>query len=281
VKEGYIDNMAEKKSKPSGISRREFLKDASLLIGGTALGSTVLLAGCSAETTTETVTQTQTQTATDTVTQTQMQTATVTTTQQIGTITETQIASKFICPVDRTEFDSLAALQIHFESEHGEMPSAAALNVVQLTVNGHRRALQVKPYDVLHEVLRDQFGLTSIKDMCTGQGACGSCSVIVDGRPILSCIALAIHYDGSIIETSEGIADNDHPMIESYIKNYCMQCGYCTPGFVVTAKALLDRNSDPTEEEIRDALGGNLCRCGTYLQHIIAIQETAAIMGGA
>ena len=260
--------MVEKKKKSGEISRRDFLKDASLLIGGTAIGSTVLLAGCSEETTTETVTQTQ------------MQTATVTSTQQVGTVTETQTASKFVCPIDRTEFNSLAELQIHFEAEHGEVPSAAALNVVRFTVNGRKRELQVKPYDVLREVLRDQFGLTSIKDMCTGQGACGSCSVIVDGRPILSCMVLAIHYDGSVMETSEGIADNNHPLIDTYIKNYCMQCGYCTPGFVVTAKALLDLNPNPTEEEIRDALGGNLCRCGTYLQHIIAVQEAAAIMGG-
>ncbi|MCK5616595.1 (2Fe-2S)-binding protein [Candidatus Pacearchaeota archaeon] len=270
--------MVEKKKKSGDISRREFLKDAGLLIGGTAIGSTVLLAGCSEETATETVTQTQTQTDTKTVTQIQEQTTTVTSTQQVGTVTETQTESRFICPIDGVEFNSLAGLQVHFEAEHGEVPSTAALNVVRFTVNGHRRELQVKPYDVLNEVLRDQFGLTSIKDMCTGQGACGSCSVIVDSRPILSCMALAIHYDGSVMETSEGISDANHPLIGSYIKNYCMQCGYCTPGFVVTAKALLDRNPNPTEEEIRDALGGNLCRCGTYLQHIIAVREAAAII---
>ena len=272
--------MVEKKKKKSGeISRREFLKDASLLIGGTAIGSTVLLAACGGGETTETITQTQTATVTATAGATTI-TDTVTTTVGATTITDTVTESKFICPIDRMEFDSLAGLQVHFEAEHGGAPSAAALNVVRYTVNGHRRELQVKPHDVLHEVLRDQFGLTSIKDMCTGQGACGSCSVIVDGRPILSCMALAIHYDGSVMETSEGIADNNHPLIDTYIKNYCMQCGYCTPGFVVTAKALLDLNSNPTEEEIRDALGGNLCRCGTYLQHIIAVQEAAAIMGG-
>jgi aerobic-type carbon monoxide dehydrogenase small subunit (CoxS/CutS family) len=262
--------MVEKKKKYGEISRREFLKDASLLIGGTAIGSTMLLAGCGKETVTETVTQNQTQT----------ETTTFTTTQQVGTVTETQTVSNFICPIDRMEFDSLTELQIHFEAEHGEATGTAALNIVRFTVNGHRKELQVKPHDVLHEVLRNQFGLTSIKDMCTGQGACGSCSVIVDGRPILSCMALAIHYDGSVMETAEGIADNNHPLIGTYISNYCMQCGYCTPGFVVTAKALLDSNPNPTEEEIRDALGGNLCRCGTYLQHIKAVQEAAAIMGG-
>jgi aerobic-type carbon monoxide dehydrogenase small subunit (CoxS/CutS family) len=273
--------MVEKKKNKSGeISRRKFLKDAGLLIGGTAIGSTVLLAACGGGETTVTTTAGAT-TVTDTTTVTAgTTTVTDTTTVTAGATTVTQTASKFVCPIDRTEFDSFAGLQVHFEAEHGGAPSAAALNVVRFTVNGHRRELQVKPHDVLHEVLRDQFGLTSIKDMCTGQGACGSCSIIVDGRPILSCMALAIHYDGSVMETSEGIADNNHPLIDTYIKNYCMQCGYCTPGFIVTAKALLDHNSNPAEEEIRDALAGNLCRCGTYLQHIIAVQEAAAIMRG-
>jgi aerobic-type carbon monoxide dehydrogenase small subunit (CoxS/CutS family) len=118
-------------------------------------------------------------------------------------------------------------------------------------------------------------GFTEIKDMCTGFGACGACTILVDGRPILSCLALACEYDGADIETSVGIAEANHPLVEAYIKNHCMQCGYCTPGFVVTAKALLDHNPNPSEEDIRDALGGNLCRCGTYPQHILAVKEAA------
>jgi len=113
--------------------------------------------------------------------------------------------------------------------------------------------------------------------MCD-RGACGSCTVIMNGRPILSCMTLAIECNSKQIETVEGIAAVNHPLIEEYVKHHCMQCGYCTPGFVVTAKALLDRTLNPTEEEIREALGGNLCRCGTYPQHPKAILEAAKLL---
>jgi aerobic-type carbon monoxide dehydrogenase small subunit (CoxS/CutS family) len=154
-----------------------------------------------------------------------------------------------------------------------EPPSAAS--VVKLTVNGRPYEIQVKPNWPLRDVLRKKLGLTSIKDMCGGYGACGSCTVIMDGRPVLSCTLLATECEGAVIETAEGIADAKHPLIESYIMNWTAQCGYCTPGFIVTAKALLDHNPDPTEDEIKDALGGNICRCGSYPVHIKAIQEAA------
>lgn len=270
--------------KESGeITRREFLKNAGLVVGGTAIGSTVLLSACGGETITETATKTQTQTTTVTSTAPAVtQTVTSTTTvgaEQTATITETQTISQFVCPIEGQEFGTLDALKAHFQDAHPEAP-AAVLNVVNFTVNGYEYELQVGPADTLREVLRERLGLTSIKDMCCGQGACGSCSVIVDGRPILSCMALAIEFEGVVIETAEGMHKDNHPLIEAYVKNYCMQCGYCTPGFVVTAKALLDHNPNPLEEEIRDALGGNLCRCGTYPMHIIAVQEAAASLGG-
>ncbi len=261
--------MTEEEKKEKGeISRREFLKDAGLVVGGAAIGSTVLLAACGGEETTKTVTET--------ATQTQTATQTVTETQQVGTATTTvtETASKFVCPIDGMEFDSLAALQAHFEAEHADV-APAALNVVKFTVNGWQYEVQVEPNWTLRQALREKLGLTSIKEMCTGYGACGSCTVIIDGKPILSCMTLAIESDGATIETAEGIAKADHPLVETYIKYHCMQCGYCTPGFVVTAKALLDRNPNPTEDEIRDALGGNLCRCTTYPQHIIAVLEAA------
>ena len=96
-----------------------------------------------------------------------------------------------------------------------------------------------------------------------------------DGKPVLSCMILAIECDGKTIETVEGIAEDGHPLIDSYVKHHAMQCGYCTPGFVTTSKALLDKNPEPTEQEIRTALSGNLCRCGTYPQHTIAVMEAA------
>ena len=247
--------MTEEKKKNGGISRREFLKDAGLIVGGTAIGSTVLLAACGGETVTETVTKTVTTTA--------------------GEVTTTATQNKFVCPVCGQEFNSLAELQAHFESAHaGE--STPALNVINITLNGHvYYNVVVKPNMTLRDLLRDEFGCTSVKDMCNGYGACGTCTVILDGRPVLSCMTLAITCDGSVIETTEGVTAANHPLIEAYINNNCMQCGYCTPGFVVTAKALLDKNPNPTEEEVREALAGNLCICATYPHHIPAVLEAA------
>jgi aerobic-type carbon monoxide dehydrogenase small subunit (CoxS/CutS family) len=161
-----------------------------------------------------------------------------------------------------------------------EAPPSAALQTIKLTVNGRVYNLQVAQNWPLRDVLRQKLGITSLKDFCNGYGACGSCTVIMDGRPVLSCMALAIECDGAVIETVEGIADAKHPLIEAYIMNWAAQCGYCTPGFIVTAKALLDRNPDPSVEEIKEALSGNLCRCGTYPAHIKAVQEAARKLKG-
>ena len=151
---------------------------------------------------------------------------------------------------------------------------------VNMTVNGRSCSLHVDPNWTLRDVLRQKLGLTSVKDFCNGHGACGSCSVILNGRPALSCMSLAADCEGAVIETAEGIADARHPLIEAYIMNWTAQCGYCTPGFLVTAKALLDQNPKPTVEEIKEALGGNLCRCGTYPAHIKAIQDAAKVLRG-
>jgi aerobic-type carbon monoxide dehydrogenase small subunit (CoxS/CutS family) len=155
-------------------------------------------------------------------------------------------------------------------------PLTASAQKIKLTVNKWKYELQVEPEWVLRDVLRDQLGFLSVKDMCNGHGACGSCTVIADGRPVLSCLTLAAECDGMVIETAEGVAEAKPSLIDAYVLNHCMQCGYCTPGFIVTAKALLDRIPKPTEQDIRDALGGNICRCGTYPQHTIAVLETAA-----
>ena len=151
----------------------------------------------------------------------------------------------------------------------------AGLIAVELTVNGGKYHCNVEPHWTLRQILRDTVGFTSPKDWCGGQGACASCTVIMNGRPILSCLTLACECNGARIETAEGIAKAKHPLIQAYINNNAFQCGYCTPGFVCTAKALLDRNSNPTEAEIRDALGGNLCRCATYQRHPPAVLEAA------
>jgi aerobic-type carbon monoxide dehydrogenase small subunit (CoxS/CutS family) len=145
---------------------------------------------------------------------------------------------------------------------------------IHIKINGEDYEIFVEPSWTLHYVLHDLLGLLGTKKMCDN-GECGSCSVILNGRAIHSCIQLAIECDGQNIETIEGIATSNHPLIDSYIKFHAMQCGYCTPGFIVTAKALLDRNPKPTVEEIKEAISGNLCRCGTYPQHIKAIMETS------
>ena len=157
---------------------------------------------------------------------------------------------------------------------------AAGSQKIKLNVNGAEYEVQVDPEESLRDCLRERLGYLSIKDMCLGYGACGSCTVIMDGRPILSCLTLAIECSGKKIETAEGIALSKHPLVETYVMNYCMQCGYCTPGFICTSKALLDRNPDPTEADIREALAGNLCRCATYIRHIPAVQQAARALKG-
>jgi len=160
-----------------------------------------------------------------------------------------------------------------------ELPDLVEGDVIPLTVNGDVYELYVQANWTLDYVLRDKLGLTGTKEFC-GQGACGACAVNIDGRAILSCMALAIECNGKEIETIEGIARANHPLIEAYVKHHCMQCGFCTPGFVVTAKALLDKNPNPTVDEIKEALAGNLCRCGTYPQHIKAVQEASSQLPG-
>ena len=155
--------------------------------------------------------------------------------------------------------------------------SVVSEDTVGLRVNGESHRVRVEPQWTLQYVLSEKLGLTGTKEFC-GEGACGACTVIMDGRPVLSCMTLAIECSGKNIETIEGIARSNHPLIEAYIKYSGMQCGFCPPGFVVTAKALLDRKPDPTVEEIKEAMVGNLCRCGTYPAHIKAIQEAAAVL---
>jgi aerobic-type carbon monoxide dehydrogenase small subunit (CoxS/CutS family) len=150
---------------------------------------------------------------------------------------------------------------------------------INLRVNDELYQLEVQSNWTLQYVLQDKLGLSGTKEFCA-EGACGACAVIIESRPVLSCMTLAVECDNRSIETIEGIARSKHPIIEAYVKYSCMQCGFCTPGFVVTAKALLDRNPDPSEEEIKEALVGNLCRCGTYPAHIKAVLETAKILQG-
>jgi len=186
-------------------------------------------------------------------------------------------ASNYLCPYCSTRFETFEDLKHHALEVHAGEPAPLPEGMIRLTLNGEAYQIQVQPEWTLNYLIHDKLGLTSPKMFCD-RGACGSCTVIMNGRPILSCMTLAIECDGNTIETAEGIADQGHPLVETYVKHHAMQCGYCTPGFITTAKALLDKNPDPVEAEIREALGGNLCRCGTYPQHPKAIMEAAEIL---
>ncbi len=187
----------------------------------------------------------------------------------------TKESKKYVCPYCGEVFDAADGLKEHVFKMHKGHGLPVPEGGIRLTINKSEYEFKVEPNWTLYYLIHDVLGLTGSKQFCD-RGACGSCTVIVDGKPVLSCMMLAIECDGKTVETVEEIAAEGHPLIEAYVNNHAMQCGYCTPGFVVTSKALLDRNSDPTEEEIVEALAGNICRCGTYPQHIIAIKETAA-----
>jgi aerobic-type carbon monoxide dehydrogenase small subunit (CoxS/CutS family) len=182
--------------------------------------------------------------------------------------------AKYSCPYCPAVFHDYEKIKIHILSAHNTEPPPEPEGTIHITVNGQKYKMQVEPDWTLYFLIHDRIGLTGTKLMCD-RGACGSCTVILNGKAVLSCMTLAIECNGKQVETIEGIAAANHPLIEEYVKHHCMQCGYCTPGFVVTAKAYLDKNPCPIEGEIREALGGNLCRCGTYPQHPKAIMEAA------
>jgi carbon-monoxide dehydrogenase small subunit len=151
---------------------------------------------------------------------------------------------------------------------------------ITLTVNGALHAVEVEPRQLLVYLLREDLGLTGTNVGCD-TSSCGACTVLVDGDAVKSCTVLAVAADGSEVTTIEGIADGDelHPVQRAFREQHALQCGYCTPGFVVAAVALLRENPDPSEQEIRHALEGNLCRCTGY-QPIVAAVRAAASAGG-
>jgi carbon-monoxide dehydrogenase small subunit len=152
----------------------------------------------------------------------------------------------------------------------------ARKRVVSATVNGTEQEFLCAPRQTLLEVLRDVLGLTGTKEGCSN-GNCGACTVLLDYRPVDSCLVLAVEAEGCRIDTIEGLAvpDRLHPLQQAFLENAALQCGICTPGFLMSAKALLDGNADPSEEEIRFALAGNLCRCTGYDKIIRAVQSAA------
>ena len=150
---------------------------------------------------------------------------------------------------------------------------------INIGVNGKWHELAVEPYETLLDVLRKRLGLTGTKMGC-GKGECGACTVNIDGKAILSCLTLAVHVDGKEIMTIEGLQRGVelHPLQEAFVENSAIQCGYCTPGMIMTAKALLDRNNNPSEEEVRRAVSSNLCICTGYDKPVKAVLEAARTM---
>ncbi|MEE8436418.1 MAG: (2Fe-2S)-binding protein [bacterium] len=151
--------------------------------------------------------------------------------------------------------------------------------IVTATINGAETSVMVDNRMSLLEMLRDAAGLTGTKEGCM-TGDCGACSVVMNGRVVDSCLVMAAEAEGAKIETVEGIADGKalHPLQQKFLEHAALQCGICTPGFLVSAKALLEKNPDPSDEEIRNWLAGNLCRCTGYQQIIDAVRDAAAEM---
>jgi aerobic-type carbon monoxide dehydrogenase small subunit (CoxS/CutS family) len=146
---------------------------------------------------------------------------------------------------------------------------------IHLTVNGQLHQLEVEDNDLLLNVLRDRLDLTGAKYVC-GIGECGACTILINGKTVLSCLTLAVSADRSEITTVEGLGDyrNLHPLQQAFLEEGAVQCGFCTPGMLISAKALLDEQPRPSEEEIRQYLRGNLCRCTGYTSIVRAVQKT-------
>ena len=151
--------------------------------------------------------------------------------------------------------------------------------ILECTVNDEPVEVLVQPYETLLDVLRERLGLTGTKEGCS-TGDCGACSVTVDGRLVCSCLMLGVEANGKSIATIEGMANGDelHPLQRKFIEHAALQCGICTPGFLVASKALLEKNPNPSETELRYWLAGNLCRCTGYDKIVTAVMDVAAEM---
>ncbi|HNS13879.1 MAG TPA: (2Fe-2S)-binding protein [Syntrophorhabdaceae bacterium] len=150
---------------------------------------------------------------------------------------------------------------------------------VNIQVNNEKNVLQVRPYETLLETLRERLNLTGAKEACS-MGACGACTVVVNGIPVRSCIVLTAEVDGAVITTVEGLKENGelHPLQEAFMEKGAVQCGFCTSGMIMTAKALLDRKKRPTKKEIVKTISSNICRCTGYKKIVEAVEEAGKKM---
>jgi carbon-monoxide dehydrogenase small subunit len=164
------------------------------------------------------------------------------------------------------------------------MPETITIKVIHMVVNGQDREIEVRPNELLVDVLRERLGLTGTKIGCEA-GECGACTVLINGKPTLSCLTLAIECEGKEILTIEGIGDAAkgelHPLQKAFVEHYGVQCGFCTPAMILTAKAFLEKNPSPNEDEIREAINGVICRCTGYMQIVESILAAAEEIKGS
>jgi len=164
------------------------------------------------------------------------------------------------------------------------MPEKITIKVIHMVVNGQDREIEVRPNELLVDVLRERLGLTGTKIGCEA-GECGACTVLINGKPTLSCLTLAIECEGKEILTIEGIGDAAkgelHPLQKAFVEHYGVQCGFCTPAMILTAKAFLEKNPSPNEDEIREAINGVICRCTGYMQIVESILAAAEEIKGS
>ncbi len=234
----------KKEEESQGVSRREFLKDAGLVVGGATVGSISILSACKDET---------------------IATKTVTVTSSGGTTTTTVISPGGTATTSVTSPPLTKVVEV------------TATGFITLNVNGENYQCVVKPEWSLAYVLREKLRFTGTKRGCDN-GDCGVCTVIMDGHPVLSCIVIALEASGKPILTVEGLSKNSeklHPLQQAFIDNNAMECGFCVPGQLMTAKALLDFKPKPTVDEIKECMAGTLCRCGVYNRVIKSIQAVA------
>jgi len=175
---------------------------------------------------------------------------------------------------------STGILETAAEAQTPRVSGPAAVPI-SLRINGRAMNTNAEPRETLLDVMRNRLDLTAAKRVCD-RGTCGACTVIMNGKAVYSCTVLAIDAQGRDIQTLEGIAQvaKPHPIVNAFVNNDAQQCGYCTPGFVVASKAFLDKNPNPTMDDVKTGLGGNLCRCGTYVGVRQAVLEAAKQLKG-
>jgi carbon-monoxide dehydrogenase small subunit len=154
--------------------------------------------------------------------------------------------------------------------------------VLEFVLNGEPVAVEVREDESLLELLRGRLGVRSPKDGCSPEGSCGACTVLVDGRLTRACLALAVRADGARVTTIEGVGSDAalHPIQDAFVRHGAIQCGFCTPGLIITTKALLDENPRPTDHEIQEFLSGNFCRCAGYNMILNAVRDAAGLPTG-